>query len=83
MALGVYPEKLAAERELFTRLDISELEELAAQSQALVDRAIAMARAHGHRVPQIEGSVLGAPVRGEGAGAPAETPTVIDVNDGH
>ena len=45
-SLGIYAERLAAERELFIKLDISELEELAAQSQALVDRAIAMARAH-------------------------------------
>ena len=70
-SLGVYAERLAAERELFSRLDISELEELAAQSQALVDRAIAMARAHGHHVPQIEASVLGAPVE---ASAPLRPP---------
>ena len=46
MALGVYAEKLAAERELFTRLDISELEELARESEALVAKAMAMVRAN-------------------------------------
>ena len=44
-SLGVYAERLAAERELFAQLDIKELEELAAESQALVDRAMAMVEA--------------------------------------
>jgi hypothetical protein len=38
---------LAAEREMFTRLSVEELEALAAESQVLVDRAVSMARAHG------------------------------------
>ena len=35
--------KLAEEREVFSRLSLEQLEELAAQSQALVDTAMAMA----------------------------------------
>ena len=46
-ALSVTAQKYAAERELFLKLDVHELEELAAESQALVDKAFAMARAHG------------------------------------
>ena len=41
-SLGVYAEKLAAERELFSKLSLEQLEELAAESQALVDKAMAM-----------------------------------------
>jgi hypothetical protein len=41
-SLGVYAERLAAERELFSQLDVQQLEELAAESQALVDKAMAM-----------------------------------------
>ena len=35
-SLGVYAERLVAERELFSRLDVSQLEELARESEALV-----------------------------------------------
>jgi hypothetical protein len=45
-SLGVYAQRLDADRELFSKLDVSQLEELAAASQALVDRAIAMVRAN-------------------------------------
>ncbi len=45
-SLGIYAERLAAERELFSKLDVSQLEELAAASQALLDRAKAMVRAN-------------------------------------
>ena len=45
-SLGVYAERLAAERELFAKLDVAQLEELAAASQALVDKAMAMVRAN-------------------------------------
>ena len=79
MALGVYAEKLAAERELFTRLDISELEELARESEALVAKAMAMVQAH--RVP-LDGMLPGAPVGDESTAAPAATPTDIEVGDG-
>jgi len=37
--------RLAAEREIFSQLDVERLEELAAESQALVDRALAMVEA--------------------------------------
>jgi DNA-binding CsgD family transcriptional regulator len=45
-ALSVTAEKLAAERELFGKLDIQQMEELAAESQALVDKALAMVKAN-------------------------------------
>lgn len=45
-SLGVYAEKLEAERELFGKLSLEQLEEFAAASQALVDRAMAMVRAN-------------------------------------
>ena len=44
--MGVYAQRLAAERELFSRLSIEEMEEIAAESQALVDKVAAMARAN-------------------------------------
>jgi hypothetical protein len=44
-SLGVYAERLDAERELF-KLDVKQLEELAAESQGLVDKAMAMVRAN-------------------------------------
>jgi hypothetical protein len=40
-------EKLAEERELLRKLSLPELEALAAESQALVDKALAMAQGHG------------------------------------
>ena len=43
---SVTAEKLAAERELFGKLDVQQLEELAAESQALVDKAMAMVKAN-------------------------------------
>ena len=45
-SLGVYTERLAAEIEAFRKLDVAQLEELAAASQALVDKAMAMVRAN-------------------------------------
>jgi len=42
-SLGVHAENLAAERELLRELSLPQLEELAEQSQALIDRAMAMA----------------------------------------
>jgi hypothetical protein len=52
-SLGVYADRLAADRELFATLSVEQLEELAGDSQALVDKATAMARA----------------IRGDGPGA--------------
>ncbi len=46
-SLGVYAERLAAERAILETLDVTQLEELAVASQALVDRALTMARANG------------------------------------
>lgn len=43
-SLGIHSEKLAAERALLRELTLPQLEELAAQSQALMDKAMAMAR---------------------------------------
>jgi len=40
-------EKLATERELLRQLDLWQLEALAAESQALMDKALAMAKAQG------------------------------------
>ena len=40
-------QKLEKERELFSKLSVEQLEELAAESQALVDKAMAMVRANG------------------------------------
>jgi hypothetical protein len=54
-SLGVYAEKLAAERELFGKLDITQLEELAAESQALVDKAMAMVAAHARKTRMLLG----------------------------
>jgi hypothetical protein len=45
-SLSVTAEKLDAERELFFKLDIEQLEALAAESQALVDKAMAMVKAN-------------------------------------
>lgn len=44
-SLGVYAERLAAERELFSTLTIEQMEELAADSQALVKKMTAKANA--------------------------------------
>jgi hypothetical protein len=73
-------QKLDQERELFSKLDVQQLEELAAESQALVDKAMAMVRAN---------SVTGAPATaprepvdgGERNGEPAETSAGTDVDD--
>ena len=44
-----FSERLEAERELFAKLDVQQLEVLAAESQALVDKAMMMVRANGLR----------------------------------
>jgi hypothetical protein len=46
-SLGVYAERLAAERQLLRDLSVPQLEELAAESQALMNKAMAMVRANG------------------------------------
>src|SRR4051812_37300474 len=45
-SLSVTAERFAAERELFLRLDVGQLEALAAESQRLVDKAMAMVKAN-------------------------------------
>ena len=45
-ALSVTAERLAAERELFGKLDVHQLEVLAAESQALIDKAMAMVKSN-------------------------------------
>lgn len=78
-SLDVYAERLAADRELFEQLDLKQLEELAAESQALVDKAMAMVAAQ--RVPPAR-MLARAPVGDETIAAPAEKPTDIEVGDG-
>jgi hypothetical protein len=55
-SLGVYAEKLAAERELFGQLDITQLEELAAESEALVAKAKAMLSANARALTAVSPS---------------------------
>ena len=45
-SLGVYAERLATDRELFGKLDVKQLEELALESEALIAKARAMAQAN-------------------------------------
>jgi len=76
-SLGVYEERLATERELFRTLSVEQLAELARESEALVAKAMAMAR--GHWVPQIEAVVSVGPVGGETFGEAAETSAGAEV----
>ena len=82
-SLGIYAERLAAERALFEKLDVAQLEELAAASQALVDRAMAMVSANA-RALSSGGSIVGcASGNGdESTGAVAETPIRPDIGEG-
>jgi hypothetical protein len=80
MALGVYAEKLAAERELFTRLDISELQELARESEALVAKAMAMVRANA-LTPGAATAPRALVDGGESNGEPAEKSPDTDVDE--
>ena len=76
-------QKLDQERELFRKLSLDQLEQLAAESQALVDKAMAMVKANAS--PMLIG-VSPVPVAGVdvATGEPAEqspAPTVSDVDD--
>ena len=71
-------QKLDRERELFSRLSIEQMEEIAAESQALVDRMMAMAKANA--LTPDPATALHAPVDG-GDGEPGETSTGTDVDD--
>ena len=78
-----FSERLEAERELFGKLSLEQLEELAAESQALVDKAMAMARANAS--PLLIGvSASPAAAVDVVAGEPTEqssAPTVTDQRD--
>ena len=67
-----FSERLEAERQLFSQLDVKQLEVLAAESQALVDRAMAMVKANA--LTPGAATVPRAPVNGgESNGEPGET----------
>lgn len=78
-SLGVYAERLVTERELFSRLDVSQLEELARESEALVAKAMAMVQAH--RVP-LTGMLPAAPVGDDITAKAAEVADDMVVDDG-
>ena len=72
-------QKLEQERELFSRLTIEQMEEIAAASQALVDRVLAMAKANA--LTPAAATAPRAPVDGgESYGEPAEQSTGTDVD---
>jgi hypothetical protein len=71
-------EKLAEERELLRQLDLSQLEALAAESQALMDKGLAMARAQG--VNSAAATSYRAPADDDSIGEPAKQPTGIGVD---
>ena len=70
-------QKLEEERELFSRLSIQQMEEIAAESQALVDRVMAMAKANAQG-PDVVASRRGSV--GESSDAPNPTCTGTDVD---
>ena len=75
-----FSERLEAERELFSKLSVEQLEVLAAESQALVDKAMAMVRANA--LTPGAATVPRALVNGvESNGEPAEKSTGTDVDD--
>ena len=71
-SLDVYAERLAADRELFSKLDIKQLEQLAAESQALVDRAMMMVRANANALTPGPATAPRAQIGGESSGELAE-----------
>jgi hypothetical protein len=68
-----FDERLAAEREMLRTLSVPELEALAAESQALVDKALAMAKGKIVK-PGAETSADAPGHRRGGAEEPAEKP---------
>ena len=77
-----FGERLAADRELFGKLSVKQLEVLAAESQALVDKAMAMVRANAHALTSGGSKVHRAPVDGEESTSEvAETPLRPDIED--
>ena len=73
-------QKLEKERELFNRLSVEQLEELAAESQALVAKAMAMVRANA-LTPGAATAPRALVDVGESNGEPAETSIGIEVDD--
>jgi hypothetical protein len=74
-----FRERLEAERELFSRLSVPQMEEIAAESQALVDRMMAMASANA-RTPDVLASPGASVAEGETSDAPHTTRTSDDVD---
>jgi hypothetical protein len=74
-----FSERLAEERELFSRLSVEQLEQLAAESEALVSRARAMLQAQ--RVPPVETALPGARVSSGENIQPGQKPRGTDVDD--
>ena len=75
-------QKLDQERELFTKLSVEQLEELAAESQALVDKAMAMVKANANALKPGAATAPRALVDGgESNGEPAEQSTDTDVDE--
>jgi hypothetical protein len=72
-------DRIAAERELFARLSIEEMEEVAAESQALVDKVMAMAKANA-LTPDDVASRRASVEDGESSDAPNPTGTGTDVD---
>ena len=72
-------QKLDQERELFSKLSLEQLEQLAAESQSLVDRAVAMVKAN-TLTPGTAAAAL-APIDGrESNGEPAAMSADIDID---
>jgi DNA-binding CsgD family transcriptional regulator len=77
-SLSVTAERLAAERELFGKLDVQQLEELAADSEALIAKARAMAERQ--YVRPAEAPLAGSPVEdGDASDARGPKYTATDV----
>ena len=73
-------QKLEEEREQFSRLSIQQMEEIAAASQALVDRVMAMAKANA-LAPDDVASRRASVEDGESNGESTEQSTDTDVDD--
>ena len=72
------PKDSPSSKELFAKLDLAQLEELARQSEALVAKAMAMVAAQ--RLPPAA-MLADAPVADESTAPPSEMPTDIEVGD--
>ena len=75
-----FSERLAAERELFAKLDVKQLDILAAESQALVDKAMMMLKANA-LTPGAATAPRALVDGGESNGEPAEKSPDTDVDE--